>query len=702
MVKWFIGDRTNSRKTILREQKLKSLRYRANVFYGMVFVSFVSLILRLSYIQVSQGPLFRAQEITTSVQKIPVLPARGRIYDTNGNLLAYDKPTYSVFLTQMQGANQNVNQIAEILAPAFHTSERKIVQIIASQKNYGTMRLFQNISKSQLAFVTEHRSELPGVTVEIDSQRQYPNGDLAGQVLGYVQPITPQDASFYAKKGYLLDQVVGATGIEDQYENLLQGQVGYQITQVNSQDVPTKSLGYDSAPVAGNNLQLTIDGRLQAVTQNEVLKIIQAVNATSRIKIQNAAAVAMNVKTGGILAMVSYPYLDPNWYTTPGLLSRYSRYLSTSGAQMNNVIQNPNYPGSTVKPSSLIAGLTYGAVTPSTEFDSTGVIQVSGQPMKDDAAFGWVNGVQAIAVSSEIFFYQVGLHLGHWVGASITSGGSTGGISYGTWEKQYFIRGLMELFHTEWELGLGPLTAIDLPGEQVGRFFDQNASLPGTPEQSIGDILNIWNSLQTTGSYNTGHAETPTTLAQAATGQMQQFTPIQLVTYTAAIANGGVKVQPHILQAVYPPGIERSLSFQDKPIQTFKPRITQLSFNKSFIQIVQQGMEAETKGAGTAASVFTNAPYTAAGKTGTAQIYVQGHQVDNSVYIVYAPATNPQIAVAVMVPGAGFGAGSAAPIARKMIDTYFMEHHEFYKSSLPTTIPSNWTKTPAYTVPESQ
>ncbi len=366
MVKWRLTHRGKKRKrqTIEPEPQQRSFAFRLNTVYGMVFLAFVSLILRLGYLQISQGSKYRTLAMMSSVQKIPILPARGRIYDTNGNLLAYDQPSYSVFLTQMKGVHQSMPEIAQILAPEFKSTPVKILATIQAQKAYATIRLFKNITPRQLAFISEHQSSLPGVSVELDSQRKYPYGDLAGQVLGYIQPITAADLQYYTSKGYLLNQVVGQTGIEKQYENLLQGTVGYQNMQVNIQGTSMKNLGYDPAPTAGYNLQLTLDGRLQAQAQNDVIQKVEASKYANQIT--DAAAVAVDVKTGGVLAMVSYPYLDPNWYTTPGLLNRYATYLSKSGAQMNNVIQNPNYPGSTVKPSTLIAGLTYGAITPST------------------------------------------------------------------------------------------------------------------------------------------------------------------------------------------------------------------------------------------------------------------------------------------------------------------------------------------------
>lgn len=685
----------------LKKKQDRSHVWRVNVIYGVIFLSFGSLVLRLGYLQVTQGAVYRTKAMTSSVQSVPILPARGRIYDTNGNLLAYDQPSYSVFYTQLKGVEQHTSAIANVLAPEFHTTANSIEQTIKSQNKYATIRLFKNVSTSQLAFVTEQQSELPGVNIELDSQRVYPEGTLAGQVLGYIQPISSTDKSYYVdQKKYLLNQMVGQAGLEETYENLLQGKVGEQLLQVDLQGTSTKDLGFNPAPTAGYNLQLTLDGHLQAVAQNEVMK--RVVGSKYGNQITDAAAVALDVKTGGVLAMVSYPYLDPNWYTTPGLQSKYENYLGKSGAQMNNAIQNPNDPGSTMKPSTLIAGLTYGAITPTQTFYSGGVLDVDNRREKDDAAYHTISGVMAITESSEIFFYQVGLVLGHWLGSSMSSPGGTGGISLPTWDKKYFIKGLLEMFHTEWEFGLGPKTGVDLPNEQMGKFFNEDGT-KGFAEVQI-DMMKIWNAFQQKGSYD--NVSTPVTLVQAATGQMQQFTPMQLAQYTATIADNGVRIQPHLLQAVYPPSMSPTLDTAQQPVKVVKPHVqNKVPFKQSYIHLAQQGMEGVIENPlGTAYGPFVGSPYKAAGKTGTAEIGYNGHVVDNSVFIAYAPYQHPQIAVAVMVPGGGYGAQSAAPIAKKIMDTYFKEHHEIFKKSQweSTTIPANWKSSPAYAVPESR
>ncbi|CAM3694402.1 peptidoglycan D,D-transpeptidase FtsI family protein [Alicyclobacillus pomorum] len=683
----------------------RSQVFRVNVLYGLVFLSFSSLILRLGYLQISQGANMRAQAMNYSMQLVPTLPARGRIYDTNGNLIAYNQPTYNVYLTRIKHVNdspQMIQKMADILAPVFHTTPQDVVNQMSALPQDATVRLFANdkVTEAQLSFIGEHHSDLPGISVQMNGQRVYPYGDLAAQVLGYVGPILSNDQNYFLnQKHYLRIQQVGETGIERVYEQYLQGKVGYQAQQVNLLNDTTENLGYDPPPVAGDNIQLTLDGTLQADAQNAVLNAIQSYESQNNTQITDGAAVMIDLKTGGVLAMVSYPYYDPNWFINGDFL-KHAQYLKSSGAQLNNVIQSPLYPGSTVKPANLLTGLEHGVVTPDTIFDDSPNYQYIGTfRMPEDASYGPVSDTRAIAVSDDRFFYTLGLNLGHWFGSSPTSGGYPDGGNLQTWRNTYFIKGLMTLIQGEMRFGLGVKTGIDLLGEVAGRFYMENNG------QTVPiDVPKVEKSLQTTGSFpNYG---SPADLAFMAFGQSQQFTPIQLAEYVSTIANNGKKLQLHLLKAVYPPGMEQTLQGTNaKPIQTYQTKVLQqLNLNPTYLSIVQQGMyDACNESDGTAYPVFGNAPYKAAGKTGTAEISMNGHKVNNSVFIGYAPYDNPQVAVAVMVPGAGYGAVTAVPIARQMMDDYFKEHHEFFPQNqwINSSIPSSWFDSPAYKQPEN-
>ena|GEM_PF-1581148 len=690
--------------------KTRSHMARLNIVYTLVFFAFVSLILRLGYLQIVQGASYRNQAMTTTVQQTEVLPARGRIFDANGDLLAGDNPEHDVYFTRLQNLSQAEQKtmeekIAKQLAPVFKKTQAQVMKLLTANPLYAQVRVFKNVSEAQLAYVESNKSSMPGISVQQTYTRSYPYGDLAGHVLGYVSPIQPTQMKQYLAGGYQRDQIIGQSGLEQEYESLLQGSVGDDMLQINVNGSSSKDLGLDPPPVSGDNLELTLDGHLQAKAQEDIMNVVQ----TSKYKsiISDASAVVLDVKTGGVLAMVSYPYIDPNWFED-GSLSQHSSYLSNQGVQSNNAIQSPQKPGSTVKPANLIIGLEHGVVQSPTiaQYVPFQIRIGSGNPptiLHDDAAHGTITAAQAITQSSDVFFYEVGLKLGHWYGSSPTSGGGPSpAMSMSKYLKTALPQGLVTLFQGEQQFGLGQLTGIDLPNESPGVFYYENDPSKGYPEE-VFPVSQAAASLKQKGEFPT--ESTPATLAEAGIGQVQMFTPIQMAQYVATIANNGVRMQPHLLKAVLAPSIKDNVA-TDKVIKTFKPVVqAKLKISSASLQLVHQGMYGVTHNpSGTAYAVFANDPIDAAGKTGTADISLNKISTTDSVFIAYAPYNNPQIAVAVMVPGAGYGADTAAPIAKDLMDAYFAEHHSNLvpKSKwTSSSIPSNWKSTTAYTIPES-
>ncbi|GLV13226.1 penicillin-binding protein 2 [Alicyclobacillus hesperidum] len=680
------------------EKRRRRQAFRTNMVYGTVFLSFTSLVLRAGYVQVAKGKSFRQAELTTQTARIPILPQRGWIYDANGQVLAWDKPTMSIVLNRYSTVSDaTYHQVAQVLAPVLQTTPAKLYQTMNSATGTIQVTLANNVTNEQVAFVVEHQSQLPGVQVVQDYQRQYPNGDLAGQVLGYVGAITAENVNQY--KGYLYSQKVGETGIEQEYEPILQGNPGYELVAINSAGNAIGSVG-EIAPKDGDNIQLTLDGHEQAEAQMIMQNMINS--SSNKNNVEDAAAVMLNVKTGGVIAMVSYPYLDPNWYTM-GTLGQHANYLSTSGAQMNNAIGMYNYPGSTVKPANLITALKAGVVKPDTVIEDDGYIYIGTSRKNEDEgfAFGGVNPIEAITVSSDVFFYQVGLWLGKWFGSSTSSGGGyppTAG-SFQNYLNTDFAKGINQLFQGEVDFGLGYPTGIDLPYEAAGKFYVEDYTQGNSQVQY--NLKASEASVAKTGKYvNYG---SPASLADAAIGQSQQFTPMQLAEYAMTLADQGLRLKPHLLENVFTEN--GTPSSGAKPLQTVKPQIEGKVQAASWQwNLVKQGMYGVTSNpSGTAYSAFVGAPYQVAGKTGTAQIYLGGKPTDNSVFICYAPLNNPQVAIAVMAPGGGYGAQFSAVIARQMLDAYFNEHHEPFmpKSGWTSTaIPANWKSSPAYTLPE--
>lgn len=680
----------------MKEKLHKKITWRLGSVYFSVLLTMTGLILRLGYVQVVEGQKFRTFTNNVQFTKIPVLPPRGFIYSSDGTILAEDKPIFSIYLTRLPHESKNYQKLSQKLAPILKISQKKLLDTMKQNPSFPQVRLLADANRAQISYVYEHHSGLPGVYVQSESERDYPYGDLAGHVLGYVGPITAQTENYYVNQEHdLPTSIVGETGIEASYESYLQGKPGYEVDQINSLGYPTKQLGLEPAPVSGDNVQLTLNSALQARAQQIVANYVQ--NSVMKSTIINASAVLLNVKTGGVLAMVSYPYYNPNWFISGSGWVKHQTYLQKSEALLNNVIQSPGYPGSTVKPANGIAGLESGAITPQFQIFDRGFLKIGNRIFHNWylPGFGWVNVQHAIELSDDTFFYHLGLILGDWHHNQYPPG-----MSYNQWVKTDFVRGIDTLFGWEYKFGLGALTGIDLPGEVPGEFYIEDTQknyqeVPYNLQQSLA-------SLKSKGYYN-NYGAVPD-LAFAAIGQSQMFTPIELAQYVATIANNGVKLQPHLLKAIYP-STDPPTDKQAKPIKTFQPVVqARLAIKPLYLHTVQKGMyEMANNPQGLLyQGGFANSPYHAAGKTGTAQIYINGQKADNSVTIAYAPFKHPQVAIAVMVPGGGASTTTASHIAHRILNAYFEMHHEYFPKSqwLPDTMPANWKSSLAYKQPE--
>lgn len=668
---------------------------RVNVMYGLAFVALSSLILRLGYLQIARGADFHNQATTTMLAQMPVLPSRGWIYDTNGTMLAYDEPSFTIMLTRLH-ENQDLNSIADKLAPVLDMKPKAFIDFIYNDKNKNQVqiRLLENADEKQVTFVRENQSELPGVRVEVEPQRVYKYGDLAGHVLGFVGAQSAQDRPTYANKNYYIDQKVGKGGIEKQYEDLLQGKLGERVVETNIMGVPLKDFGLDPAPTAGNSLQLTLDAGLQANTQQIIMDTLNQVRTKFNYEPKEASAIMIDPNTGGILSMASYPYYSPEWFMTSKDTLKHWGYLNDPflTPTINHTISSFHAPGSTMKPVNLLAGLQTGVVTPDTTIADQGYAMVGNYKVKDDVSYGHgiVNPVKAIQVSCDTFFYYLGMWLANW------HSGPPAGQSVGNWFVTGNVKGLNTLYTWESKFGLGQITGIDLPGEIAGKFYRDD---PSTGTSVTYNLKEAVDSIKKTGKYSKHGLLYDN--AAAAIGQMQAFTPIELAQYISAIANGGKLIQPHVLKAVLPPGASPANADGD----VVKPKVLDLiQYNQNYMDIVKQGMyDVVNKSGGTAYGSFYNAPYKAAGKTGTAQ--VGGGRDDTSIFMAYAPADKPEVAVVVMVPGGGMSSDTAVPIVRQLFDAYFKEHHApFFPKDQWTNpgVPSNWFQMTAYTQPESQ
>ncbi|MFX4303584.1 peptidoglycan D,D-transpeptidase FtsI family protein [Alicyclobacillus tolerans] len=641
---------------------------------GMTTLAFTSLILRMGYLQVVQGATYRTDASNVAVVSTPVLPPRGYIYSSNGTILARDQYIYDAYLARVPHVHQDYRKMAELLAPIFHTTVQKLLQKMNTSPLSPQVRIAQNLSYTAISYISEHHHQLPGIEIQTDYVRQYPLGDLAGHILGYVGPITPQNESYYVNKlHYLNNQTVGETGIEAEYNKYLEGKAGYEQYLIHSNG-SVKSLGLLPPPQSGDNIQLTINSAYQAEAQKIVSDFIQR-DDVMRYEINSASAVVLNVKTGAVLALVSYPFYNPNWFVD-GNLMKHEKYLNQTSALIDNAIQSPEYPGSSVKPANALAGLETGTITPNTIVDDKGYLKIGNRIFHNWylPGFGPVNVILALEHSDDTFFYQLAMWFGGWTNQHYPNH-----ESYTQWVKTRFVKAMDTIFGWEYKFGLGQLTGIDLPGEVKGQFYEEDTKK--NYEEVPYPLLKAEASMKKYGYFNNWGALPD--LAFADIGQSQEFTPIEMAQYVMTLADKGVKYRPYILKAIYPanevPGAPGS-----KPIYTMHPKVqARIQLNPKDLHAVYQGMYlmANAPGGLLYQGGFAGSPYHAAGKTGTAQIVLNGKRVDDSVTIAFAPFHHPQIAIAVMVPGGGASTTTASHIAHRLFNAYFEMHHEYFPQS---------------------
>jgi penicillin-binding protein 2 len=456
--------------------------------------------------------------------------------------------------------------------------------------------------------------------VEINARlfRQYPQGEMFSHVVGHIGRINQREVERLQANGlwanYRGTDYIGKTGLEHQYESTLHGTTGVEEVEVDSGGRPVRTLSR-TPPVSGNNLVLNLDARLQEV----------AYEAFSE---NRGALVAIDPATGGILAFVSKPGFDPNLFVD-GIDSQNWNELNTSPEKplVNRALSGTYPPGSTFKPYMALAALAYGKRTPQQTINDPGYFMFGGHQFRDSHAggHGIVDMHKSIVKSSDTYYYMLANDLGIDAIARFMA-----------------------------QFGFGAPTGIDLAGEAAGilpsqewkmRRFNQKWFAGETISIGIGQGYNA-------------------------------YTPLQLAQAVAMLANGGTAYRPQLVSAV-----EDHRTRDRAPVEPHQLRT--LNLKREHLAVVRDALVGVNK-EGTAARSFANAPYASAGKTGTAQVIgikqgekyvesrVQEELRDHSLFIAYAPAENPRIALAVIVENAGFGARAAAPLARKVIDYYLL------------------------------
>ncbi|MDX1755805.1 MAG: penicillin-binding protein 2 [Marinobacter sp.] len=593
---------------------------RALVVFGFVVLMLGALIARMYQLQVLEHETYTTLSDKNRVQVQSVAPTRGLIYDRNGTLLAENRPVFSVTIVpeRVSDLDQTLAQLTELLSISEEDLERFQRRLSEPRRPYQELPLRYDLNEQEIAALAVHRHELPGVEVSAELVRFYPYGETTSHALGYVGRINREELQRIDPVNYAGTNYIGKSGIEYFYEEKLHGRVGYQHVETNARGRTLRVLEREN-PIPGEDLRLHLDLQLQKL-------------AYQLLDGRRGAVVALEPKTGGLLALASVPGFDANLFVTGISVAAY-RELSTSHDKplFNRALRGQYPPGSTVKPMMAIAALDSGVTTRERVVWDPGYFQLQsgGRRYRDwkRGGHGWVDLTDAIAESCDIYFYD----------AAVRMGIDT--------MHQY-----MDMF------GFGQDTSLDVSGALSGLLpsRDWKRAVRNEPWYP-GDSVNM--------------------------GIGQGFmlaTPLQLATATAVVANRGRWAQPRLLMDVV----------GDDPLVEVLPppsRENVMLNNQDDWEFVADAMAEVMHGRrGTARRAAQGAPYRMAGKTGTAQVFslaqdeeyeeeeIRERLRDHALFVGFAPLDDPKIAVAVIVENGGSGSGTAAPVARAMFDAWLL------------------------------
>lgn len=577
-----------------------------------VIVFFVlSLAGRVIFLTVIKGAYYQDIAKGNSIRPIVIKAPRGRIFDRTGQALVSNIPSLDAVVVpvDLPKDQTKLKELAQTLASILSLNQAQVQTILETSKNgsLDTVLLKENISQDESLNLLEKSNVLTGISIEKTAIRGYLDAQIFSHLMGYEGKI--QQKELDNDKSYRLTDYIGKQGIEKSYESSLRGVNGADQIEVDSMGNAQREVGIIN-PKPGSDLVLNIDAGLQKKIYDSIGAVLEKTGA------KTAAAVVIDPKTGGVLAMVNVPSYDNNLFAQKISADDYAKFIADPSKPLfNRAIAGEYPPGSTIKPAIAAAALSEGTITPTTIIDGLGgTLRVGGFSFGDWKAHGPSDVRTAIAQSNDIFFYTVGGGYGNIQGLGMDR------------MKKYD-----NLF------GFGEKTGIDIGGESAGFIPSEQWK-----QDTLGEKWFIGNSYH------------------AAIGQgYVTATPLQLANYVAAIANGGTLYKPHLVAQ-----IKKS----DGGVQTIKPEIIRSNFiDPAVLKVVQEGMR-KTITDGTA-QVLKTMPIEIAGKTGTAQFGTAGQT--HGWFICYAPFDDPKIAMAVLVEGGGEGNSSALPVTQEALKWYF-------------------------------
>jgi penicillin-binding protein 2 len=613
--------------TELRNVGAELVRFRRRVLVAsvMVVVAFGLLVSRLVYLQVARYEDLNEQAESNRTAVVPVVPNRGLILDRNGLVLATNYSAYTLEITPAKVANleetiDQLNAVVEISA----RDRRRFKKLMDESKSFESLPIRTRLSDEEVAKFAAQRFRFVGVEIKARLFRTYPYGELASHVVGYIGRINQrekediEDGDEDNAINYKGTEHIGKLGVEQSFEKQLHGTTGVEEMETSAGGRAMRRLASTPA-TPGSTIELSIDIKLQ--------KLVEDMFGQRR-----GALVAIDPRNGEVLAFVSKPTFDPNVFVD-GIDTESWALLNESIEKplLNRALRGTYPPGSTYKPFMAMAALESGKRTAGTIINDAGSWSFGGHTFRShgDGGLGAVDMYRSIVKSSNVYYYSLANELG-----------------------------VDAMYDFMKPLGFGQYTGIDINGEMRGVLpsTEWKRAVYKRPEQKKwfpGETI----SLGIGQGYNT-------------------FTMLQLAQATAVLANAGVKHKPHLVIAT-----QDSVLRQRVPVPTDPPE--NLGYKPENVAVVHRALVGVTT-EGTSARVFAGAGYVSGGKTGTAQAVgigqkekydarrMEEHQRDHALYMAFAPADAPKIAIAVIVENAGFGAEHAAPMARRVFDYWLL------------------------------
>lgn len=609
------------------EVDLRRYRGRALIVTFVVLLAFFLLFARLVYLQLWRYEDLNEQAESNRTAIVPIVPNRGVIMDRNGIVLATNYSAYTLEITAskvMAPLEEVIDQLAEVI-DIQGRDRRRFKKLREESKSFESVPIRTRLSDEEVARFAAQRYRFPGIEIKARLFRNYPYGELASHVIGYIGRINASEKEKLAgsedEANYRGTDYIGKLGVEQSYETQLHGITGVHEMETSAGGRAVRRLR-SSLATPGNTVVLSIDIKLQ--------KLVEDLYGNRR-----GALVAIDPKTGEVLAFVSKPTFDPNLFVE-GIDSENWAALNESLDKplLNRALRGTYPPGSTYKPFMSLAALQTGKRTPSQLISDPGYFMFGNHRFRDDkeGGHGSVDMYKSIVQSCDTYYYLLARDMG------------------------------VDLIHDQMKpLGFGQLTGIDILGESRGilpstEWKKTNYKKPEQQRWYSGETI----SLGIGQGYNS-------------------FTILQLAQATAIVVNNGIKMKPHLVREVVDVETKQATPVAKEPVE-------QLTLNQENIDIIKKalvGVNIE----GTSASSFVGATYVSAGKTGTAQVFtvkqnekynasqIDERMRDHALYMAYAPAEDPQVVVAMVVENAGFGAQNAAPIARRIFDFILMKQH---------------------------